>query len=186
MKTVLLTLLGTFALVSAPVFADEVANYGEDAVVASNPDTAASAYTCQLRGAISGIKLGFFIDGQILGGDGVIHCFDATHSGLRDVDMPVRVRVIGGGIGFDFTIVQRVNIVTAGIGAIRRPTDLLGQYSVAASAGITLINHGYNVQSAISVKHRVHGIAFEVGFQGEKAIGLGVRLNGLVMVVERR
>ncbi|MGZ3702357.1 MAG: hypothetical protein ACXWSD_11240 [Bdellovibrionota bacterium] len=190
MKKVLLALLGTLALAAAPAFAD-IANEagGNPDQSPSNPtdsDSAASAYTCQLKGAISGLKLGFILDGQVLGGDAVIHCEDATHSGLHDVDMPVRVRVVGGGVGFDFTIVKRANLVTAGIGLVRRPADLLGEYSVAASAGVTLIERGYNIQSAISVKHRAHGIAFEVGFQGEKAIGLGARLNGLVMVVERR
>jgi len=179
MKNAILTLVGALALFSGPVFADEL-----EATV--NPDAQGAAYTCDMRGAISGIKLGFFIDGQILGGDAVIHCKDATNSGLRDVSMPVRVRVIGGGVGFDFTIVQRANIISDGIGAVRSPRDLVGQYDVAASAGITLINRGYNVQSAISVKRRGNGVAFEVGFQGEKAIGLGARLNGLVLVVEPR
>jgi hypothetical protein len=178
MKAILFSLLGVLSLMSpTKVVAEEMY---------ATPEADAAAYTCDLRGAISGVRLGFFIDGQILGGDATIHCTDAVHHRLRDVNMPVRVRVIGGGVGFDFTIVQRVNLRTAGIGAIRNPRDLLGQYNVAASAGLDLINRGISVQSAISVKHRAHGLAFEVGFQGEKAIGLGARLNGLIFLVEPR
>lgn len=188
MKNVLLSLVGVIALFSAPVLAQEnMSLENENAPIAvAGPDAALASYTCSMRGSISGLKLGFIIDGQVLGGDAVIHCVDATRRGLRDVDMPVRVQIIGGGVGFDFTIVHRAHIFSAGIGAVRRPADLLGQYSVAASAGVTLIRRGYNIQSAISVKNRAHGIGFEVGFQGERAFGLGARLNGLVMVVKPR
>ncbi len=179
MKHAILSLVGVLALLSASVRADALAAVDDAAA-------APASYSCDLRGSISGIKLGFFIDGQVLGGDAVIHCTDATHNGLRDVYMPVRVRVIGGGVGFDFTIVKRTNLVTAGMGLVRRPADLLGQYDVAASAGVTLINRGFNIQSAISVKRRGNGVAFEIGFQGERAVGLGARLDGLLMVVEPR
>lgn len=179
MKKLMLGLVGALALFTSHAFAEE-------ATSTVRPDADAAAYTCDLRGSISGIRLGFFIDGQVLGGDGMIHCVDATHHGRSDVNLPVRVRLVGGGVGFDFTIVRRVDLRTAGIGFVRRPSDLLGQYDVAASAGYDLIHHGISVQSAISVKHRGHGLAFEVGFQGERAIGLGARLNGLLMSVEPR
>ncbi|HEY8280674.1 MAG TPA: hypothetical protein VIH99_13680 [Bdellovibrionota bacterium] len=149
----------------------------------SNPNEArANAYTCQMTGGISGLKLGFVVGGQVLDGEGVIRC-QANRPGLSDAEIPVLFTVVGGGLAFDFTIVRAVNLVTAGIGVFRDPRDLLGQYSVAATAGATLIHRGYNVQSAISVKHRAHGIGFDLGFQGEYAVGLGARLHGLVLLI---
>ncbi len=181
MKKLFLSVFGVFALLSVPAFANEVVP--SDGLTSANVEAAPSLYNCQLRGSMRGFKLGFGIGGQYLSGTGMIRCTENTRRNPRTVDMPVRLRIAGGGVGFDLTIVRRLNLITAGIGAVRRPRDLTGQFSVAASAGFTLIRRGYNIQSAISVKNRANGIAFEVGFQGEKAYGLGARLHGLVMTV---
>ena len=103
MKNLMVGLIAIFAL---PAFSDELPS---EALV-SGPEADAAAYTCDLHGAIEGFKLGFILDGQLLGGDAVIHCKDATNRGLRDVSLPVHVKIVGGGVGFDFTIVKRATI----------------------------------------------------------------------------
>jgi len=148
----------------------------------------ADTWKCEMRGEMSGVKLGFLFGGQVIKGDGNIHCEVEQTGGaqVRTVAFPVRISIVGGGIGFDFTVVHQMEIFTAGIGGIRNPQDLLGQFSVSASAGITLIDQGRNVDAAISVKHRARGLGFEVGMIGEDAIGLGARVHGLVFLVEPR
>jgi len=138
------------------------------------------AYACRMQGEVSGVKLGFIFGAQVLGGYGNIICNDQR--GRRTV-LPVRFDIVGGGFSFDLTYVDSAMIVTAGIGYVHSPMDLTGQFSVAASAGTTLITRGYNVQSAVSVKKHARGIGFELGFMGEEAYGLGARLHGLLMFV---
>jgi hypothetical protein len=145
----------------------------------------ADSYTCNLRGTMSGVAIGFIFDGEFITGHGVYTCIvqDTGHA-PRTVQVPVRLALVGGGLGFDFTIIQSMNLIADGIGEVRNPRDLLGEFNVGASAGVTLINRGYNIDSAISVKHRGNGIGFEVGFIGERAIGLGARVNGFILSVK--
>ena len=145
----------------------------------------ADTYTCKISGTVSGMALGFIIDGEVIDGDGIISCVnreDGRES--RRVELPVHLTLAGLGVGFDFTIIKSVELVADGIDEVRNPRDLLGEFNVGASAGVTLIDRGYNVVSAISVKHRGNGIGFEVGFMGERAIGLGARVNGFVFRVK--
>jgi len=181
MKKLILSVFGALAFLSAPAFANDVEL--SNAASFESLEAAPSLYNCQLRGSMRGFKIGFGLGGQYLSGTGVIRCTENARRSPRTVSMPVRLRIAGGGVGFDFTIVRRVNIITAGIGSVRRPRDLTGSFNVAASAGVTLIRRGYNINSAISVKNRANGVAFEMGFQGERAYGLGARLHGLVMTI---
>lgn len=140
-------------------------------------------YSCRLDGQLKGVKLGWFVGGQYMSGKGAITCVDMRHGQPRKIHMPVKVRIIGGGLGFDFTIVRGLKFTSGGLGYVHSPMDLTGSFSVGASSGVTLIKRGYNVNSAISVKKHAKGLAFELGFSGEKAYGLGARLHGTVMTV---
>lgn len=55
---------------------------------------------------------------------------------------------------------------------------------MGASSGLTFVKKGIHVQSAVSVKKQARGIAFELGFVGERAYGLGARLHGMVLWVK--
>lgn len=140
-------------------------------------------YSCRMDGQLKGLKLGWGIGGQYMSGKGAITCVDLRHGQPRKIHMPVKVRIIGGGLGFDFTIVRGLKFTSGGLGYVHSPMDLTGSFSVGASSGVTLIKRGYNVNSAISVKKHAKGLAFELGFSGEKAYGLGARLHGTVMTV---
>ncbi len=145
----------------------------------------ADSYVCKLSGSVNGVALGFVIDGEFIAGHGVFTCVDREGGRApRTIRVPVRLALAGAGLGFDFTIIRSVNLITDGIGEIRDPQDLMGEFSVGASTGVTLINRGYNINSAISVKHRARGIGFEIGFSGERAVGLGARVNGFVLKVK--
>lgn len=140
-------------------------------------------YSCRLDGQLRGLKLGWGLGGQYMSGKGAITCVDLRHGQPRKISMPVKVRILGGGIGFDFTIVRSMKFTSGGLGYVHSPMDLTGSFSVGHSAGVTLIKRGYSVNSAISVKKHAKGLAFELGFMGERAYGLGARLHGTVMTV---
>jgi hypothetical protein len=140
----------------------------------------AKAWSCQLKGQIKGVKIGFIWGAQYLGGRGVLGCADRAG---RQAQIPVKLRLLGAGWAFDLTYVRKAKLISTGIGYVPSPADLFGSYSVAASAGVTLIKRGYNIQSAISLKSK-RGLGFEVGFQGEKAYGLGVRVHGMIFKIK--
>jgi hypothetical protein len=169
MKKSLLAIIGTIGL-----------------FMATADSAKADAWTCEMNGRVSGIKIGFIFGGQIISGNGLISCTGEDNSGnaFTPVKIPVKITILGGGVGFDFTIVRRLNVFSGAVGEVRNPRDLLGQFDVGASAGVTLIKRGYNVSSAISVKNEANGLGFELGMTGERAYGLGARLHGYVMNVE--
>lgn len=140
------------------------------------------AYVCRFEGELRGLRLGFGVGAQYLGGRGVISCI-APATG-RHVHLPVKYRLLGAGLGYDLAWVRRVKITSAGFGVVASPFDLTGQFSVGASSGVTFVSRGINVQSAVSVKKKARGISFELGFQGERAIGLGARLHGMLLWVK--
>lgn len=139
-------------------------------------------YVCQLEGEMKGLRLGFGIGAQFLGGKGVISCI-APRTG-RHYHLPVKFRLLGAGAGFDLNWVRNVRLVTAGFGVVASPYDLTGQYAVGAGTGITFVNRGVGVQSAISLKHKARGISLDVGLAGERAYGLGARLHGMVFWIK--
>jgi hypothetical protein len=139
-------------------------------------------YVCRLEGELKGLRLGFGLSAQFLGGRGTISCI-APGSG-RHYHLPVKYRLLGAGPGFDLTWIRSVKITSAGLGLVSSPYHLMGQFAVGAASGITFVKRGIQVQSAISVKKKARGIAFELGLLGERAVGLGARLHGTVLWVK--
>ncbi len=148
-----------------------------------NEDGGVFAYSCRLDGEMNGVRLGLGFSAQVMGGRGMIRCIDKRHGDVREVNVPVRITVLGAGPGADLSVVKHVRVTTGGLGLVHNPKDLTGHFSLAGSAGVTLIDRGYGVQSAVSVKRHGHGVSFEMGFMGEEAYGLGARLHGMVMFV---
>lgn len=140
-------------------------------------------YSCRMDANMRGLKLGFGPSAQYMSGRGEIHCVDMRHGVAREVRVPVKIRIIGAGVGVDFTIVRGVRMTSGGLGYVHSPMDLVGSFSVGKSAGVTFINRGVSVNSSISVKHHAKGLSYELGFMGERAYGLGARLHGTVMTV---
>lgn len=141
-------------------------------------------WDCRMKGNISGLKLGFGLGGQFLSGDGAIYCSQSENPDLI-IRQPISITIVGGGFTlFDITYVKAVKVVTAGIGRVNGPDSLIGKYKISASAGGTLINRGINVDIALAANSE-SGFGFEVGLQGEKAYGLGLRLYGLFLVIEK-
>jgi hypothetical protein len=156
------------------------------AVFASAPKAEANIvdnWSCRLDGEISGLRLGFGLGGQYLNGFGMINCVQANDPSVM-ARQPVELTVLGGGAStFDFTVVESMRIVTAGIGRVGSPESFLGQYGVQASASANLIARGVGANAAVKVTND-YGFGFEMGFQGEKAWGIGARLHGLVFVID--
>lgn len=141
------------------------------------------AYSCQLVGDMAGIDIGAGVSGEVMGGRGTISCTDRSFGETHNVDVPVRITIIGVGPGFDFAVVKHVRLITGGLGLVRSPMDLTGQFTLGASAGLEFFNHGYAVDSAVSVKRHATGLGFELGFMSEEAYGLGAHLHGMLMIV---
>src|SRR5690606_37339936 len=129
-------------------------------------------------------KPGWGVAGQYMSGKAMITCSSERQGKMRHVQTPVKVRIVGGGGGFDFTIVRSMKFTTGGLGYVHSAHDFYGSFTVGKSAGVTLIKRGYTVNSAISVKRKARGLAFELGFMSEKAYGLGYRLHGTVMTIK--
>ena len=141
-------------------------------------------WECQLDGNVSGVKLGFIFGGQFLRGDGEISCVELNNPD-NQVFLPVTLTIAGGGLGFDFTIVRSVRVLSAGIGNVAGPASFTGSFKVAASAGVTLLDQGINADAALKLTAN-NGAGLEVGLIGEDAVGLGARLHGLIFTVEPR
>jgi len=140
-------------------------------------------YSCRLDGTLRGLRLGFGPGAQYMSGRGEIHCVDLRHNVAREIRVPVKVRIVGAGVGLDFTLVRSLRFTSGGLGYVHDPMDLTGSFSVGKQLGGTFVKWGAGVQSAVSVKRHAKGLAFELGFMGEKAYGLGARLHGTIMTV---
>ncbi len=179
----LLTVLALALATTTASFAGEAPVKGGDVPVQPNDTHGSLHYSCRVNADMKGLKLGFGPGAQYMSGYGEIHCVDMRHGVARQIRVPVKVRIVGAGVGFDFTIVRGVRMTSGGLGYVASPMDLTGSFSVGHSAGVTLIKRGINVNSAISVKKHGKGLSYELGFMGERAYGLGARLHGTVMTI---
>src|SRR5690606_38074677 len=66
------------------------------------------AYVCRFEGELKGLRLGFGLSAQFLGGRGNISCI-APATG-RHYHLPVRYRLLGAGPGYDLTWVRHVKV----------------------------------------------------------------------------
>jgi len=139
-------------------------------------------WDCTLDGNISGLSISVFFGGQILTGDGEVVCTNPNDGNSLLVSMPVRLTLVGGGGGFDVTIVRSMRVYSSGISVVGGPKALLGNFNVAASAGLTLIEHGVDFNVAVKVSRE--GLGFELGLFDKDTIGLGVRLHGMIFSIE--
>ncbi len=141
---------------------------------------AAGGYTCSLDGSIHGASIGFVISGQVLGGDGRLTCRNENNGRIDERD--VRLHLVGGGVGFDFTVVKSVRIHAVSIETGRGIDDVRGSFNVGAIAGAQILTDGVSVDTSLKLSR--DGLGFDLGLIGEDAVGLGVRLQGMVFSVE--
>ncbi len=146
---------------------------------------AASAHTirgmkCNLEGEMSGLSISIFFGGQALAGEGEIVCTSPEFNG--EIVQPVELRLVSGGVGFDITFVKSIDVVAYGIDVAHDPNQLTGSFKVGATAGATLFDQGVDFDAALKLS-RGQGFGFEVGLIGKDAIGLGVRLHGMVFKI---
>lgn len=139
------------------------------------------AYTCTLTGDISGASIGVILGGEYISGPGMVTC----RNGDEIRTLPVRMRLIGFGPAFDLSVIRSIHIVSANIGVVGGPEALLTNYSLGASAGVTLVNAGVAFDAAAKVSGE-GGVSFELGFQGRDVIGLGAHLYGMGFSIEAR
>ena len=150
-------------------------------VLAPGTAMADGGYTCDLDGHIGGASLGFGLSAQVLSGKGVLRCRDNSTGEYSRRN--VKLSLVGAGVGFDFTVVRSLRLHAAGIETARGLDDFDHSFSVGAIAGATVLSDGLSAQSALRVSNE--GLGFELGLMGQEAVGLGVRLQGMVFSIER-
>lgn len=145
---------------------------------ASTPELAAT--TCKLEGELSGLGLGFIWGGQIISGDGEISC--RTDEGVEVSRVPVQMQFISGGFGFDFSIINSMVVESGSVRVSNGPNDLVGSFSVGATAGMTLIDTGIDFDVALKLT-KEPGLALELAVKSKDVDGLGARLHAMTFIV---
>lgn len=138
-----------------------------------NDSPVGPAWVCNISGEMDGFSASLGLNVTYIKGVGVVSC--RSIDGARK-EVPVRLKIVGVGVGLGFTDFDNIRVGTANIGVADGPNALVGTYSVGPSAGVTLINAGLDVGAAIEVS-REGGLSFEVGFMGKDARGLEAKLN---------
>jgi hypothetical protein len=180
-----LLLSGLFAGSSFAATGDEAPAVDNQALTYTQNDAReldVPQYTCDLRANVRGFGLSIGIGGQAIAGHGMITC--TTTDGRYETSLPIRLRFLSAGVGWDFSIIQGMDVAASGIAVAQGPEALIGKYSVGVTTGATLIRRGIDFNAAIKAQ-RGDGLGFEVGLTGKRAVGLGVRLHGMVMIIER-
>jgi hypothetical protein len=146
-------------------------------------DNANSAvyYNCELSGAIHGASVAIIFGGEVISGPGVLSCVNQTTN--QNVTFPVKLSLIGGGIGFDISIIRNIAVHSSNI-KVADPNMLVQSFGIGATAGATLIQEGVAFDVAITATDGA-GLGFEVGLSGQDALGLGVHLYAMTFHVER-
>ena len=145
------------------------------------PAQAASIYNCQLSGTMQGASVAVFLGGQIISGPGYLSC---TDSARRHYTIPVKLSLLGGGVGFDVSIIRAMTVRSSSI-RLANPEMVFRSFGLGATAGATLVNAGIAFNVAARVTDNA-GLDFEVGFSGQDAIGLGGHLYAMGFSIERR
>lgn len=141
-----------------------------------------ATYECYLEGEVKGIGVSFIFGGQIIDGDGYIHC--TASNGLYQ-ETPVRLTFVSGGVGFDFSIIQSMTVRSNTVQLTGGPEDMIGSFSVGATAGATLITQGIDFDAAVKVTNG-SGLGLELALIGKDVIGLGVRLHAMTFIVSEQ
>ncbi len=136
-------------------------------------------WNCRFDASVSGIGLSFMYGGQLLQGMGNISCVRGPEVAV----LPIKVNLISGGWGFDLSIVRSLQLVAVNVQSMTGPAALVGTYNVGITSGATFIGSGINAQGFILVT-REGGSRFEIALVGSDAIGLGVRLQGMILNIQ--
>lgn len=131
------------------------------------------AWTCQIKGKMSGHSLGFGLSGSQLEGQGVISC--VSLNGVA-TEVPVKMKIEGIGLGIGYTEYGEVEVATANIGLASSPEALSGSFAMGPSAGFTLIEAGLDVGIAVRL-NQAGGLSFELALLGKQGQGLEAKLQ---------
>lgn len=131
------------------------------------------AWTCQIKGKMTGHSLGFGISGSKLEGTGVISCISLN--GVT-TEVPVKMKIEGIGLGIGYTEFGEVEVATANIGLAASPESLSGSFAMGPSAGVTLIEAGLDVGIAVRL-NQAGGLSFELALLGKQGQGLEAKLQ---------
>lgn len=135
---------------------------------------------CYIDGSVKGMGLSFVFGGQIIAGEGVITCTDSNQQLVEQV--PVRIQFMSAGLGFDFSVIREIQVHSAALRLSNGAADLVGSFSVGATAGATLLDQGIDFDTAIQIR-REPGLSLALALKGKSAVGLGVRLQAMTMLV---
>lgn len=138
-------------------------------------------YACQLSGDVQGVSVAIFFGGEVISGTGVLTC--VNENTRQQLTTPVKLALLGGGVGFDFSLIRHIGIKSASV-RVSNPSQLIQTFGIGASAGATLIHNGIGFDVAATLTDP-NGLGFEVGFTGQDAIGLGAHLYAMTFQVQK-
>ena len=137
-------------------------------------------YNCQLSGQMEGASVAIGLGGQVIAGPGVVECVDYNK---RTTSIPVKLSLVGGGVGLDVTIIRNLTIRSSTV-QVADPDTLMRSFGLGATAGATLLAAGVSFNVAAKASDAT-GFGFDVGFTGQDALGLGAHLYAMTFKVER-
>jgi len=147
---------------------------------AQTPAPTQGQYNCQLSGQMAGASVAVGLGGQVISGTGVVECVD---SNKQTTSIPVKLGLIGGGVGFDVTIIRNLTIRSSTV-QVANPDTLIRSFGLGATTGATLLATGVSFNVAAKVSD-ASGFGFDIGFAGQDALGLGAHLYAMSFKVER-
>lgn len=138
-------------------------------------------YTCHLSGSMSGGSIAIIVGGQYIHGMGNIICTNNfSHKRMR---LPVKLKLIGAGVGFELSQIKNLRLFTAGLG-VNNPNFFNQSFAIGATTGASLVRAGFEFDTAVRLSK--NGVGFELGIQGREVLGLGAHLYAMTFQISPR
>jgi hypothetical protein len=160
-------ILMLFVLFPSRVFA----NHFEQKTEFYREESAKAPYSCRFKGSLSGAGEGN--GGQAIGGHARILCTDERPGQHGTIELPVRLTVIGA--SGDFGKEAQVSLSDAAPLLVKRPMELVGQFTFARSAG---------KGGVLNVRKHARALSFELALAGKEGARLSRRIAGKTLFVE--
>ncbi len=141
-------------------------------------------WLCKIKGELQGYNRGLVVSYGVLEGSADITCHSPL-SALRGevVKKSVVISIKSLGLGLDWNDVDKATIFSSSIG-IENLNDMMGTYSISASAGASFLVGGVEVTPFTAVHGSNSGFGIDLTIMGQKISGLGgfhIRFNKMTI-----
>ena len=142
-------------------------------------NVAGPLWTCELQTTnLRGASVAFGKAFSIARGKGNVHC--TSVNGAQETDTPVRIHLLGAGMGVGFTYFKQVHVRSFAAG-LSTPNDMFGTLKLEKEFALTVINRGISAAPFVSLNRA--GVSGGVEFSAYKAYGLeaSVQIKGILI-----